>query len=71
MTNMEIVLIANTQQTIRNMSVRTGPFEGFFVSSVEFCKHGKFDNKDVEDGNGVGGRLLYFGIFRRLLSTTY
>jgi Collagen triple helix repeat (20 copies) len=25
---------------------RTGPFEGFFVSSVEFCKHGKFDNKD-------------------------
>ena len=25
---------------------RTGPFEGFFVSSVEFCKHVKFDNKD-------------------------
>jgi hypothetical protein len=23
---------------------RTGPFEGFFVSSVEFCKHGKFDD---------------------------
>jgi hypothetical protein len=23
---------------------RTGPFEGFFVSSVEFCKHVKFDN---------------------------
>ena len=22
---------------------RTGPFEGFFVSSVEFCKHVKFD----------------------------
>ena len=21
-----------------------GPFEGFFVSSVEFCKHIKFDN---------------------------
>ena len=35
---------------------RTGPFEGFFVSSVEFCKHVKFDdNNDVEDGNGVGG----------------
>src|ERR671910_1194928 len=32
---------------------RTGPFEGFFVSSVEFCKHVKFDNdkdrKDVRD----------------------
>ena len=31
---------------------RTGPFEGFFVSSVEFCKHIKFDDndrKDIED----------------------
>ena len=32
---------------------RTGQFEGFFVSSVEFCKHGKFDNdkdrKDIRD----------------------
>jgi hypothetical protein len=32
---------------------RTGPFEGFFVSSVEFCKHVKFDDrkdrKDVRD----------------------
>ena len=25
---------------------RTGPFEGFFVGSVEFCKHIKFDDKD-------------------------
>jgi hypothetical protein len=25
---------------------RIGPFEGFFVSSVEFCKHVKFDDKD-------------------------
>jgi hypothetical protein len=24
---------------------RTGPFEGFFVSSVEFCKFNKFDDK--------------------------
>jgi hypothetical protein len=29
---------------------RTGPFEGFFVSSVEFCKHIKFDN-DRKDHN--------------------
>jgi len=30
---------------------RTGPFEGFFVSSVEFCKHIKFDDKkDHRDG---------------------
>jgi hypothetical protein len=25
---------------------QTGPFEGFFVSSVEFCKHIKFNDKD-------------------------
>src|SRR5215208_2338940 len=28
---------------------RTGPFEGFFVSSVEFCKHIKFDDKNRKD----------------------
>ena len=43
---------------------QTGPFEGFFVSSVEFCKHVKFDKDDDRkdnrtgtqdgDGNGVG-----------------
>ena len=34
---------------------RTGPFEGFFVSSVEFCKHIKFDNrKDHRDNNQTG-----------------
>jgi len=32
---------------------QTGPFEGFFVSSVEFCKHIKFDNdrKDHRDNS--------------------
>jgi hypothetical protein len=29
---------------------RTGPFEGFLVSSVEFCKQGKFDDKKDRDG---------------------
>src|ERR687898_3138624 len=28
---------------------RTGPFEGFFVSSVEFCKNIKFNDKDRKD----------------------
>ena len=28
---------------------RTGPLEGFFVSSVEFCKHVKFDKDDRKD----------------------
>jgi hypothetical protein len=28
---------------------RTGPFEGFFVSSVEFCKHVKLDKDDRKD----------------------
>lgn len=30
---------------------RTGQFEGFFVSSVEFCKHNKFDDKDRDRDN--------------------
>ncbi len=38
---------------------RTGPFEGFFVSSVEFCKHIKFDDKkddrkDISRDNRTG-----------------
>ena len=33
---------------------RTGPFEGFFVSSVEFCKHIKFDKDDRKDNNRTG-----------------
>ena len=34
---------------------RTGPFEGFFVSSVEFCKHIKFDDrKDNNRDNKTG-----------------
>jgi hypothetical protein len=36
---------------------RTGPFEGFFVSSVEFCKFNKFDKdnrKDVSRDNRTG-----------------
>jgi Collagen triple helix repeat (20 copies) len=34
---------------------RTGPFEGFFVSSVEFCKHIKFDkDNDRKDNNRTG-----------------
>ncbi len=37
---------------------RTGPFEGFFVSSVEFCKHVKFHDrvdKDRENRTGTPG----------------
>ena len=37
---------------------RTGPFEGFFVSSVEFCKFNKFDDrkdKDRKDTNNITG----------------
>ena len=34
---------------------RTGPLEGFFVSSVEFCKHVKFDkDSDRKDNNRTG-----------------
>jgi hypothetical protein len=38
---------------------RTGPFEGFFVGSVEFCKNVKFDNdkdrKDIRDRDNKTG----------------
>jgi hypothetical protein len=38
---------------------RTGPFEGFFVSSVEFCKHIKFDDRkdhrDIDNRTGTQG----------------
>jgi hypothetical protein len=33
---------------------RTGPFEGFFVSSVEFCKHVKFDKHNDRKDNRTG-----------------
>ena len=33
---------------------QTGPLEGFFVSSVEFCKHVKFDDKDDRKDNRTG-----------------
>ena len=35
---------------------RTGPFEGFFVSSVEFCFDKKFDKKDRDRDNKTGPR---------------
>jgi hypothetical protein len=31
---------------VNKYECQKGPFEGFFVSSVEFCKHVKFDDKD-------------------------
>ena len=33
---------------------RTGPFEGFFVGSVEFCKHIKFDDRKDNRDNRTG-----------------
>jgi hypothetical protein len=33
---------------------RTGPLEGFFVSSVEFCKNVKFDDKDDKRDSKTG-----------------
>ena len=40
---------------------RTGPFEGFFVSSVEFCKHVKFDDNksDHRDNNNQTGPKVH------------
>src|SRR5215204_5522231 len=40
----------------KNYECRTGPFEGFFVGSVEFCKHVKFDDRKdhARDNNKTG-----------------
>ena len=44
---MAIVRYSHYPTNDKKYECRTGPFEGFFVSSVEFCKHVKFDdNKD-------------------------
>ena len=32
-----------------------GPFEGFFVSSVEFCKHLKFEDNRKDNQSGTQG----------------
>ena len=42
---MTMIDIANIQLKINKYECRTGPFEGFFVSSVEFCKHLKSDSR--------------------------
>jgi hypothetical protein len=34
---------------------QTGPFEGFFVGSVEFCKHVKFDDRKDNNRTGTQG----------------
>ena len=38
---------------ISKYECRTGPFEGFFVSSVEFCKF-KFDDNKRDNNNQTG-----------------
>ena len=42
---MEIIVIIINTQDVKKYECRTGPFEGFFVSSVKFCKHVKFDDR--------------------------
>ena len=39
---------------VNKYECRTGPFEGFFVGSVEFCKHVKFDKDDSKRDNRTG-----------------
>ena len=41
---------------VNKYECRTGPFEGFFVSSVEFCKHVKFDDKDNRKDKSIDNR---------------
>ena len=48
-----IVIYSQYPTDDKKYECRTGPFEGFFVSSVEFCKHVKFDDKK-DRNNEVG-----------------
>jgi hypothetical protein len=54
-----VELVSTYQTDDEKYECRTGPFEGFFVSSVQFCKHVKFDDnrKDHtrENNNNVTG----------------
>jgi hypothetical protein len=52
MTIMEIVITYQTED--KKYECRTGSFEGFFVSSVEFCKFDKFDKDDDRKDNITG-----------------
>ena len=49
---MEIIYYSQYPTDDKKYECRTGPFEGFFVCSVEFCKHVKFDDnkKDTKVG---------------------
>ena len=52
MTNMEIIIVPYPTDN-KKYECRTGPFEGFFVGSVEFCKFkfiDKVDNRDNSTG---------------------
>ena len=49
-TIMALIVIANTQED-KKYECRTGPFEGFFVSSVEFCKFNKFEKNNRNDSS--------------------
>jgi hypothetical protein len=40
---------------VNKYECQKGPLEGFFVSSVEFCKHVKFDDKDNRKDNNRTG----------------
>ena len=42
-------MYSNYPTNINKYECQKGPFEGFFVSSVEFCKHIKFDSNDRKD----------------------
>ena len=55
-TILEIVSYSKYPTDDKKYECRTGPFEGFFVSSVEFCKHIKFDDRKdhSRDNNRTG-----------------
>ena len=51
---MMIINIVKYPTKEKKYECRTGPFEGFFVSSVEFCKFKFDDRKDQSRDNRTG-----------------
>ena len=49
---------------------RTGPFEGFFVGSVEFCQHFKFDKNDRKDDRDRVNKTITVDLYTVVGNTT-
>jgi hypothetical protein len=62
---------SNYPTPITKYECQKGPFEGYFVSSVEFCKFNKFDNDRKDNRDNKTGTQGPSGITQLDNTTTY